>query len=558
MEAAEQSKPPVSKEELIAKVARLKELVAIANSPPANGHGRQYNDSLIHKRPEKMKAMGIEPPVYKARGVPDFALNMVDGIPEKVDVTVGAIKSVGTIPAPPKAPDKIDLEGVDLVALQQALKPRLNKYIPYKPTVKQTAFLVMNQVKEILYGGAAGGGKSVAQLMAALQYVDIPGYSAILFRKTYADLSLPGALISIAKEWLMPFCETGEVHWSEKDKKFTFPSGATVAFGYLENSNDCYRYQGAEFQYIGFDECTHIAPSNYRYMFSRLRKAKSLKVPLRFRATCNPGGEFGEYYYQRFFVEGNERGRIFISAGIDDNPHLDAEQYKEALNELDPITRAQLLDGNWEIKQSGNMFVRGWYTLVPIHSVPPVVRRVRFWDMASTDPSKRKNKKDKREPDWTVGLKLCSCQGMYWIEDIARFQKKPAEIEAIIKATAAMDGHNCAIRMEQEPGSSGEISIDHYARNVLDGYNFLGVTSTGSKAQRAEIASSASQLGRILIVDSCRNILEFFDEIEVFPYGAKDDMVDAFSGAITYFRAPVVLSAPTTLTKSTGSYWNKI
>ena len=405
---------------------------------------------------------------------------------------------------------------------------------------------------------SAGGGKSIAQLMAALQFVDIPGYSAILFRKTYADLSLPGALISIAKEWLMLFVERNEVKWSEKDKKFTFPSGATLAFGYLESINDCFRYQGAEFQYIGFDECTHIAPANYRYMFSRLRKPKALKVPLRFRATCNPGGEFGEYYYQRFFIEGEERGRIFIGAGIDDNPYLDAEQYKEALSELDPITRAQLLDGNWEIKQSGNMFVRGWYSTVASNDMPSVVQRVRFWDMASTDPTKRKNKKDKREPDWTVGLKLATYQGMYWIEDIARFQKKPHEVEQLIQATAEMDGHACAIRMEQEPGSSGAISIDHYARNILDGYNFLGVTSTGSKVQRAEIPSAASQQGRVLICSSCRNILEFFDEIEVFPFGAKDDMVDAFSGAMNHFRKPCIMSAPTSMRKGSGSYWNKV
>lgn len=104
----------------------------------------------------------------------------------------------------------------------------------------------MNDSKEILYGGAAGGGKSVAQLMAALQFVDIPGYSAILFRKTYADLSLPGALIDMSKQWLMPFVETKEVKWSEKEKQYVFPSGATLNFGYLESENDCYRYQGAE------------------------------------------------------------------------------------------------------------------------------------------------------------------------------------------------------------------------------------------------------------------------------------------------------------------------
>jgi predicted phage terminase large subunit-like protein len=204
------------------------------------------------------------------------------------------------------------------------------------------------------------------------------------------------------------------------------------------------------------------------------------------------------------------------------------------------------------------MFTRTWYTTVPANGLPDSIRWVRYWDVASTDPTKRSNKKEKRDPDWTVGFKLGNYQGMYWIADIARFQKKPAEVEALIRMTAEMDGYSCAIRMEHEPGSSGDISIDHYARKVLDGYNFAGVKSSGSKVQRAETASSASQQGRVLIVSSCRNILEFFDEIEVFPFGAKDDMVDGFSGAMTYFRRPVLMSAPSTLSKCAGSYWNKI
>lgn len=141
---------------------------------------------------------------------------------------------------------KIDLKDVDIDQLQRLLTPKLTKYIPITPTPKQSAFLLMNNTKELLYGGAAGGGKSVGQLAAALQFVDIPGYSAILFRKTYADLSLPGALIDMSKQWLMPFVDSGEVKWSEKDKRYAFPSGASLNFGYLESANDCYRYQGAE------------------------------------------------------------------------------------------------------------------------------------------------------------------------------------------------------------------------------------------------------------------------------------------------------------------------
>lgn len=450
----------------------------------------------------------------------------------------------------------IDISNVDAEALQRLLTPRLTKYIPYDPTPKQRAFLLMNDTKEILYGGAAGGGKSVAQLMAALQFVDIPGYSAILFRRTYADLSLPGALIDMSKQWLMPFVDTKEVKWSEKEKQYIFPSGATLNFGYLESDNDCYRYQGAEFQFIGMDECTHISPSNYRYMFSRLRKPKSLQVPLRFRATCNPGGQYGEYYYQRFFVEGKDNGRIFIGAGLNDNPYLDAEAYRESLQELDPIEREQLLNGNWEIKAAGDLLDRHWFQIVPHHEIPSAAIHVRFWDLAGTDPSKRRGK-NKREPDWTVGFKLAHYQGMYWIEDIIRIQKKPHEVEEIIKAAAEVDGYSCAIRMEQEPGSSGIITIDHYARNILNGYDFKGVASTGSKVERARSASAAAQAGRVFISDRCRNLLAFLDEADLFPYGAHDDTVDGFSGAFNHFRTSTLMRAPTGLKKPGGSTWKK-
>lgn len=446
----------------------------------------------------------------------------------------------------------------DMAALQELLTPRLTKYIPFNPTPKQRAFLLTNDIKEVLYGGAAGGGKSVAQLMAALQFVDIPGYAAILFRKTYADLSLPGALIDMSKQWLMPFVTSGEVKWSEKEKKYEFPSGASLSFGYLESDNDCYRYQGAEFQYIGMDEVTHISPTNYRYMFSRLRKVKTLNVPLRFRATANPGGQFGDFYYQRFFKEGKDNNRIFIGAGLKDNPYLDAEQYKEALQELDPVTREQLLNGNWEIREAGNIFNRHWFNIVSDTGIPKAARHVRFWDLASTDPSKRTNK-NKRDPDYSVGFKLATYQGMFWIEDIIHVQKTPFDVEELAKKTAENDGYGCIIRMEKEPGSSGDYTIDHFSRLVFPSFNFKGITSTGSKIDRARSASSAAQAGKILVSDKCRNINVFFDEADVFPYGAHDDIIDGLSGAFNFFKpGGSVIRVPTALPKAGGSYWTRL
>ncbi len=448
---------------------------------------------------------------------------------------------------------KIDLTNIDSEALQKLLTPKLTKYVPYDPTPKQRAFLLMDLQREILYGGSAGGGKSVAQLMAALQYVDVPGYAAILFRKTYADLALPNALLDMSKQWLMPFVEAKQVRWSDKDKKYTFLNGATLSFGYLESANDCYRYQGAEFQYIGMDEVTHIDPANYRYLFSRLRKPKSMEVPLRFRATANPGGQFGEYYYNRFFTEGKEHGRIFVPAGLDDNPYLDAESYRQSLDELDPVEKERLLNGNWEIKASGDVFSSSWFQLVSRESIPEHARYVRFWDLASTDPATRA-RRDKRNPDYSVGFLLASHQGMYYIVDIVREQKTPHDMEVIVKSTAERDGYSTAIRMEQEPGSSGDFTIQHFARDILVGYDFLGVKSTGSKVERARAASAAAQGGRVMILDKCRNLTAFFDEVNIFPYGQKDDTIDGFSGAFNYFGRPALMVVPSGVSKG-GSVW---
>src|SRR5215467_15540408 len=78
---------------------------------------------------------------------------------------------------------------------------RSNPFIRQKPTPKQAAFL-LDVGLEAFFGGAAGPGKSSALLMAALQFVEVPGYAAILFRRTFSDLALPGALMDRASEWL--------------------------------------------------------------------------------------------------------------------------------------------------------------------------------------------------------------------------------------------------------------------------------------------------------------------------------------------------------------------
>jgi predicted phage terminase large subunit-like protein len=380
--------------------------------------------------------------------------------------------------------------------------------------------------REGLYGGAAGGGKSDCLLMAALQYVSEPRYSAILFRRTFSDLSLSGALMDRAKEWLLGL---PGVVWNETKHTFTFPSGAKLAFGYLESEADKFRYQGAEFQFIGFDELTQFTETQYRYLFSRLRRLECSNIPLRVRSASNPGGVGHDWVKQRFLVEGAACGRVFVPALLEDNPYLDQAEYENSLSNLDPITRRQYRTGDWSARHGGSLFVREKVQVVDV--LPSGLRFVRYWDNAASKP-----KASYKDPDYTVGLKLAEQCGVYYVADVVRVRKTPAEVQMVVKQTAAVDGVVVPVYREQEPGSSGVEVIDYYSREVLKGYNFRGVKTTGSKTERAAPVSAAWDAGNFKLLRAPWNSA-FLDELEAFPVGSHDDQVDALSGAFAQLRS---------------------
>ena len=233
-----------------------------------------------------------------------------------------------------------------------AREDRRTRWVPHAPTTAQARFLGRTET-EVLYGGAAGGGKTDALLMAALAYADVPGYAALLLRRTYSDLALPGAIMDRAGEWLRPTA----ARWSDKDKRWTFPSGATLTFGYMDQEADRYRYQGAELQFVGVDELTQMPERWYTYLLSRLRRKVGVEVPVRARSATNPGGVGHQWVKRRFVDEGG--AGTFVPAKLADNPHLDAETYREALERLDETTKRQLLGGEW-VSDGGGLVYRGF------------------------------------------------------------------------------------------------------------------------------------------------------------------------------------------------------
>lgn len=408
------------------------------------------------------------------------------------------------------------------------LEPKKPSYCPEEPSITQKVFLRTNAI-EALFGGAAGGGKSSALLMSAMQYVDVPGYSAILFRRTFADLSLPGALMDRFKTWID---EEPDIHWNANSYVATFPSGARISFGYLNNTNDYLRYKGSEFQFIGMDEVTEIRESDYRYLFSRLRRPATgalSQVPLRMRAASNPAPN---WVRQRFIVEGKEKGRIFVPSKLTDNPGIDADSYRQALSALDPVERRRLEEGDWWSTTLGTMFDRTSVVIVDPIEVPLVTsaaRVVRFWDLAATEPSQ-----SNPNPDWTVGTLMIFDQGIAYVLDVRKARVRGEHVEQLVAQTAYEDGLGVAIRMEQEPGSSGKALVDQYARYVVPGYDFQGIRSTGDKITRARPFAAAVANGNVRIVRGPW-VSDWLDEVSSFPEACDhDDQVDSAVGAFSY------------------------
>ncbi len=241
------------------------------------------------------------------------------------------------------------------VMLEAVGRRRRATWSPHKPWPKQQAWIDLN-VLESTYGGAAGGGKTDALLASALRFVDVPNYAALILRRTYPDLALPGAVMDRSHDWL----DGTRATWNGQEKCWTFPSGARLQFGYCDNEKDLQRYKSAEFQFVGIDELTEWPEAWATYLFSRLRRLAGSEVPLRFRAATNPDGIGSPWVRERYGIpEGKlvrdplwrSSNRVFWPARAEDNPSIDLASYELSLEQMtggrDGVKWKQLREGLW-------------------------------------------------------------------------------------------------------------------------------------------------------------------------------------------------------------------
>lgn len=239
---------------------------------------------------------------------------------------------------------------------------------------------------EVLFGGAAGGGKSYGQLVDALLFaLKYPGSKQAIFRRSFPELdkSIIRTALAIYPRDLFKY------NSSSHTGKFT--NGSIIDFSYLATDNDVYQYQSAEYDVVRFDELTHFTEFQYTYLHSRVRGANGF--PKQLKSSTNPGGVGHQWVKARFidpmppnevFIDPNSgTTRVFIPSKVDDNIFLieNDPDYKKRLEHLPESQKKALLYGEWEIFEGQYFpeFRRDLHVCNPF-PIPHEWRRYRAFD----------------------------------------------------------------------------------------------------------------------------------------------------------------------------------
>ena len=288
-----------------------------------------------------------------------------------------------------------------------------NTEVVFRPNVGPQVDFLAAPEKEVLYGGAAGGGKSFAMSVDLLRYASNGNHRALLLRRTLAELT---ELIDQSRK-LYPKAFPGAV-FRESKNTWSFPSGATALFSYVDKDNDVTRYQGQSFTWIGVDELgQYPTPYVWNYLRSRLRTTDP-EIQTYMRASANPGG-VGGWWLKKMFVDPAvpndsfwatdiDSGNIlrygpnhpinadqplyqrrFIPARLTDNPFLmESGEYEAMLLSLPEVERRRLLEGDWDVADGAafSEFDRSKHVVEPFE-VPYNWPRLRAADYGYSSPS---------------------------------------------------------------------------------------------------------------------------------------------------------------------------
>lgn len=439
----------------------------------------------------------------------------------------------------------------------------------------QTMFMT-SSADIIIYGGAAGGGKTFALLLEALRHKDVAGFGGVIFRQQYNQITAEGGLWDSSNKLFnqVPDAEprkSPKLHWR-------FKGGAKLNFAHIEREEDLRSWQGTQIAYIGFDELTHFTKHMFLFMLSRNRSTCGVKPYV--RATCNPdadswvadliswwidqdtGYPIAERSGQiRWMVTINDaitffptreeavkhaldsgikpeeaeimpKSFTFIASSIEDNKKLLEVDpgYMANLRALTEVDMERLLKGNWKIKAAaGKYFQRAHVAGRMLSDIPTdVIYWCRAWDIAATDED------EGGDPDFTSSTLMGRRKdGSFVVANVTNDRVKAGDVENLLKVTAIADrarfGAMYHIRIPQDPGAAGKIVAKSWVK-MLAGFNVKAEPVSGSKEDRATPFAAQWQNGNVYVVEGPWNDM-YFSQLESFPESKHDDMVDSSSDA---------------------------
>ena len=399
-----------------------------------------------------------------------------------------------------------------------------------------------------------------------LRNVGNPDFNAVIFRRNSSQIFNEGGLWDNAMNM---YRSLGVESVKTPYPQIRFPSGAKIRFSHLQYDKDVHAWQGAQVVLLAFDELVHFTANQFFYMLSRNRSTCGVKPYC--RATCNPDADswlasFIQWYWDPDtgypIPERSGKIRYFVRIGDDiywgdskaeiirEHPQVKSEWIKsftfiaskltdnKILMESDPgylgnlmaqseVERERLLNGNWKIRPAaGKYFKREYFTIVDV--MPKVVSWVRSWDLAASvvtdaNPS----------PDATAGVLMGRTKdGQFIVADVKHVRSMSNDVRKLVYSTATLDRvryNSVKITVPQDPGQAGKEQASSYIK-MLAGFKVESVRPNGSKENRADPFASQVQAGNVMLLRGEWNN-EFISELEGFPDGSHDDMVDAASDA---------------------------
>lgn len=456
-----------------------------------------------------------------------------------------------------------------------------------RPQPKQEEFL-SNSADIVIYGGAAGGGKSWSLLYEPLRHVDNPQFECVIFRQNSNQIMNSGGLWDASFELYSKYPQ-GATPIKSPAPYWRFPSGAKISFRHLERDESVYKWQGTEICLLEFDELTHFTEKMFFYMLSRNRSTCGVEPYV--RASCNPDADswvadFISWWIDqdtgypikersgkiRYMARVNEelvwgdtpeevisiandadydveitaddiKSVSFVASNVYDNQVLlnTNKGYLANLKALSIVERERLLYGNWKIKAAKGLFFPRSALPELLETVPnDVIRWVRGWDLAATDTD------EGGDPAYTASVLLGKRKdGRYVIADATNSRIKAEKVRVLVKQCAMADKakyKRVRIRLSQDPGQAGKEQAQSYIK-MLAGFNVTAVKESGDKESRAEPFAAQWQAGNVDVVAGPWTEA-LLAQYESFPESKFKDMVDAGSNAFNELEMMNISSPP--------------